>query len=201
MRQVNRIESWRPVVDWEDLYQVSDIGRVRSLDRVQVDAIGRTRRYQGKILAQGHDSRYGHLVVTLSRPGKRRTYTVHSLVIEAFDRPRRPGEECRHGPGGKTDNRWPENLCYGSYADNRADMLRDGTIPKGERKPGAKLTDTIVLECRQRYAEGELGMALAAEYEVGLPTMFKAITGETWKHLPGAVPEAKRRWAVSSAGS
>ncbi len=38
-------ERWRPVAGWSDLYEVSDLGRVRSLDRVVVRSDGKRRRY------------------------------------------------------------------------------------------------------------------------------------------------------------
>lgn len=82
-------EFWRPVPTYEGYYEVSDRGRVRSVDRDITDKRGRTRRYWGKVLA-GHDADMAdNRIVTLSRHGQTRDYWINSLMDEAFlaDRP------------------------------------------------------------------------------------------------------------------
>ena len=181
----NAIPLWLPVVDWEGWYEVAHRGWVRSVDRFVLTRNGQTRFYRGRMLSLVPAPRGGgHLVVGLQRPGKVIKPYVHTLVLEAFDRPRRPGEECRHGPGGPADNRWPEAICWGSKAENEADKVRDGTSNHGERSASAKLTEAIVIECRQRWAAGELQAALAWEFGVCQPTMSDAIRGVTWSHVP-----------------
>ena len=54
----------------------------------------------------------------------------------------------------------------------------------GSRHPQAKLTEAIVLECRERSAVGEAKRALAREFGVAQPVMRHAISGKTWKHVP-----------------
>ena len=73
------IEEWRPVVGYEGLYEVSNTGRVRSLDRY---VKGKGKSYflhKGRILSPGIKPE-GYLVVRLQR----RMFYVHRLVIEAF---------------------------------------------------------------------------------------------------------------------
>ena len=43
------IEEWRPVVGYEGLYEVSNTGRVRSVDRYVVDSLGHRKVYKSKI--------------------------------------------------------------------------------------------------------------------------------------------------------
>lgn len=209
---MQRIETWLPIVNWEGLYEVSDIGRVQSLPRVVYDRRGRALRLQGRLLKPWpNDS--GHLRVKLYRGGYGgpwQIYFVHHLVLEAFDRPCPPGMECRHGPGGPADNRWPENICWGTREDNQGpDRVRDGTSNRGERSGMAKLTEVIVSECRRRNAGGETAAALAAEFGISDGTMSRALRGETWTHvLPAGqrfqhaklteaiVRECRRRYAA-----
>lgn len=54
-------------------------------------------------------------------------------------------------------------------------------------KPGAKLTEAIVIECRRRYASGETQATLAAEFGVTHSTISHAIHGRRWAHLDGAI--------------
>ena len=71
------IEEWRPVVGYEGLYEVSNTGRVRSLDRFYY------RLHKGKVLSPAKD-RYGYLTVTLNYNGKSKTIKIHRLVAQAF---------------------------------------------------------------------------------------------------------------------
>lgn len=73
-------EIWEDIKGYEGLYQVSNLGRVRSLDRVVVYTNGRTQFYKGRILAQTKINS-GYFTVALGRNGR---YLVHRLVAEAF---------------------------------------------------------------------------------------------------------------------
>jgi hypothetical protein len=117
------LEQWRPVVGHPG-YEVSDLGRVRSLDRI-VEAKGATggpRRYKGQMLNPG-PSNFGHLSVVL---GRHKTRMVHTLVLEAFVGPRPKGMDGCHGPGGTQDNRL-ENLRWDTRSNNILDGVRAGT--------------------------------------------------------------------------
>lgn len=72
-------EIWRDIEGYEGLYQVSNLGRVKSLERI--DEMGRLRL--GRILSPVID-RYGYLRVNLYKEGKRKTFQVHRLVGQAF---------------------------------------------------------------------------------------------------------------------
>lgn len=64
-------EFWKDVENYEDLYEVSDAGRVRN-------------KVSGKILKPFSDGRKGYLKVDLYKDGIRKTYRIHRLVAEAF---------------------------------------------------------------------------------------------------------------------
>lgn len=118
-------EQWRTVVGYEGLYEVSNQGRVRSLDRVIHQANG-DRHVQGRVLRQT-PRKEGHLQVEVRTSGRetRRAAKVHQLVAEAFHGPRPPGMVCRHLNGDPTDNR-PENLRWGTHRENALDTTRHG---------------------------------------------------------------------------
>lgn len=176
-------ERWLPVVGWEDLYEVSDLGRVRSLPRV-VERRGKYEahvRISGRILKPSYDG--PRATVGLCRDGKSQTFSVHRLVTRAFLGPCPEGMEVCHGPAGRLDNSLT-NLSYGTHLKNCGeDMRRDGTIPAGIRNASAILTDEIVLECRARAAAGESRRALAIEFGVAEDTIADAVAGVKWRHL------------------
>jgi hypothetical protein len=166
-------ERWLPVVGFEGRYEVSDLGRVRSLPR---------KWAKGGLMKPCLNQ--GYLIVRLSRNARTRSFAIHCLVAEAFLGRRPEGMQVCHGPGGMTDNRLV-NLSYGTLSKNNgADRWRDGTMPAGIRSGRAKLTDEIVLECRVRAATGVSRSTLAREFGVGKTTITRLVQGHTWKHVP-----------------
>lgn len=103
------MERWLPVVGYEGLYEVSDLGRVRSYARSSVPRIRKLGAHKT-----------GHPQLTLHSGGIRVTRLVHQLVAEAFIGPRPEGQEVRHRNGRETDNRWT-NLEYATQSRNTQD--------------------------------------------------------------------------------
>jgi hypothetical protein len=113
---------WAAVPGWEGEYEVSDLGLVRSVDRVTTHG----RRIKGQILAQS-GRRGPYPVVGLYRGGKRvESRTVHSVVAEAFLGPCPPGLEVLHRDGNGMNNA-VGNLSYGTRGENMLDRVRHGT--------------------------------------------------------------------------
>jgi hypothetical protein len=134
-------ETWRPVIGYEGLYEVSDHGRVRRV------AIGKGSR-PGKILHYGMSK--GYRSVALYRERQRRFY-VHRLVAEAFIGSRPAGYECNHKNGDKLDNR-PANLEWLTQAENLQHAIRNGLVARkyfGEEHPQAKITAADAAEIRR----------------------------------------------------
>ena len=96
------VEHWRPVVDWENFYEVSQLGRVRRTAR------GASTR-PGTILCPmscgGHPGRRGYKQVTLCRPGFKKNIKLHRLVVEAFVGRLEPREQVDHINGNPSDCR------------------------------------------------------------------------------------------------
>lgn len=130
-------ETWRPVVGFEGLYEVSDHGRLRSLDRMATHKNGRRRLYRGRVLApKRHPG--GYVSAMLSRGGERQYFLVHAIVLGAFVGPRPDGHEGCHWNGDKADNRL-SNLRWATHLENEADKDRHGTrrrraCPRGHEK-------------------------------------------------------------------
>jgi hypothetical protein len=143
-------ETWLPVAGWEGLYEVSDLGRVRSLKRKG----GNNRWYGGKVLIPYPNK--GYPAVPLCRGGGRTMTQVHRLVLEAFRGPRPPGTMACHNNGDRGDPRL-SNLRWDTCRANMADQYIHGTRVLGEHHPQARLTDQEVAEIRARYADGLSG--------------------------------------------
>lgn len=163
-------ERWLPVVGYEGLYDISDLGRVRSLPR---------NTTRGGILRQWITTT-GYPAVTLCRDGVRENWAVHRLVGEAFIGPLPPGLETRHGGNGALDPSL-SNISYGTSKENNGpDKVRDGTINRGEDRWNAKLTAADVAEIRARWANGESGSTLGPEFGINRNYVSDLARGIRW---------------------
>lgn len=118
-------ETWRPVPGCPG-YEVSDHGRVRSVDRMIRYPDGRAPyRVAGRIKTLRVNDDYGHLAVNLSVSGVATRPLVHGLVLEAFVGPCPTGLEACHNNGDASDNRI-ENLRWDTPSENQRDRVRHG---------------------------------------------------------------------------
>lgn len=108
-------EKWLPILGYEDQYEVSDHGRVRSL-KGGLDA---PRIIAAKPGADGYPA------VHLWSNGIGKTRLIHRLVTTAFLGPRPDGLVNRHLDGDKTNNRL-SNLTYGTHRENNLDTVAHG---------------------------------------------------------------------------
>lgn len=177
-------EIWKPVVGYEDCYEISDQGRVLSLKRQHTTALG-LRTYGGGYLKPTlQKGRY--LAVNLSKDGKKRCYRVHRLMLMTFvGQPPKDYDAC-HNNGIPTDNRL-ENLRWDTRKNNLADRKKHGTDPTGERGSKAKLTWNQVINIKR--SEKSI-YRLAKDYGVGWTTISDIKKNRTWKSEK--VPQAKR---------
>jgi hypothetical protein len=167
-------EQWKPVVGFENRYEVSSQGRVRNAVR-------------GRVLKPAPTSR-GYLTVQLydgSRPKKPRSYCVHDLVMAAFVGPKPQGYQVDHGDKGKQCNAL-DNLEYVTPAENIRRFVQTGKRKRyyGSDHANAKLTAEQVRQLRRLLAEGELHTSwLASEFGVSRSTVFDAARGRTYKNV------------------
>lgn len=106
---------WRNIRGYEGLYQVSNLGRVRSLDRVVMTTMN-CRHYKSVILTPTYNDS-GYLIVSLSKNGEITPHRVHRLVAEAFI-PNLEGKPCIDHINGVRDDNRVENLRWCTKLEN-----------------------------------------------------------------------------------
>lgn len=109
-------EKWKPVIGWPG-YDVSSIGRVRSVPRI----LGDGRPAGGVMLRQRRDGK-GYALVDLRSGSRKRTVRVHVLVAEAFIGPRPAGMQILHRKDDHSRND-VRSLRYGSGAENMQERV------------------------------------------------------------------------------
>lgn len=168
-------ERWIPVAG-SGSYEVSDRGRVRSVDRVVVDRNGVRYSRSGRILRPGR-AKSGYLTVALSG----RSVAVHVLVLTAFVGPRPGGCDGSHLNGNRDDNALV-NLIWEPRQANMRRAMEHGTVRSGERHSGHRLTTALVTEIR-RTTDGSRGSAREIASRMGLrfSTVLDVVQGRSWK--------------------
>jgi hypothetical protein len=199
---MNSSEIWRIIEAFPD-YQVSDFGRVQ---RIMPDRLGRC----GRVLKAVASGRYAK--VDLTRDGKSRTFSVHTLVAEAFcgNRPT-PNHQVAHNDGDKSNNR-ANNLRWATPLENNNDKRAHGTMslgdqhwtrrspervkrgadsffaqpgnePKGSANGRAKLSDEDVCAIRAVPHYWGINMRLAEQYGVTNALISRIRAGKSWQHI------------------
>jgi hypothetical protein len=164
-----QVEEWRPVPGYEGLYEVSSLGRIRSLYR------------GGRYLSTKGTDESGYAVVSLTRGGCRHTYTLHRLVCRAFrGEPNVLHREAAHLDGDKT-NCCASNLKWVSRAENEYHKRFHGTHQAG--RGSAKLSETDIPVIRERGRAGEGATAIARDYPVSHHGIQKILNGRNWRHV------------------
>lgn len=163
------VETWKPIPGWEGYYEASDLGRIRSVDRV-IEGRWGPRVALGKVLTAHPLKIGGYLQVKLCRDARMKGEMVHVLVLSAFVSPRPDGLEACHGNGNVTDNR-PANLRWDTRSANMLDKVRHGThnhAGKTECPRGHAYTPENTywqdsrrscIECRRARSRGEYANA------------------------------------------
>lgn len=177
-------ESWKPVPGYEGLYEVSDLGRVKSLSRKVRSGVG-SRTLRERILAQD-TANNGYLRVSLCRDGRKKEKMVHSLVLAAFRGPRPPGKVSCHDSGIKSDNRL-SRLRYDTQSGNLADREIHGTINWASKISGAQALEIFRAKGKMRLRE------LADLHNISITTVSDIWNRKTWVRITGTADAADQR--------
>ena len=176
-------EIWKAIPGFEGGYEVSNLGRVRSIDRV-IYADNRwgqsaPRTYPGKMLSPfTNKARGGYRYVNLRTAGGQKNCRVAVLVAAAFIGERPNGKQVAHRNGVATDDR-PENLCYKTPLENTADKRVHGTHTSGETHSRARLTAAQVAEIRAQRRKTPQAI-LAARFSVSVGHINNIQCGIRW---------------------
>lgn len=169
------MEVWKPIVGYEGYYEVSSLGRIRSLDREIHYVNGRVDHRKGQIKSV-RPRKDGYLQFNVSKDSKKAVLHVHHVACEAFHGPRPAGMDVSHNNGIRDDNR-EANLRYDTRKGNLHDTLEHGTRAAGERHGASKLTSDAVAEITSTNTPSKI---LAVKFGVHRNHIARIRRGERW---------------------
>ena len=171
------MEIWKPVPSLNNLYEASNLGKIRSAGV----------RYKGKILKEYIDSplniNYNFIEVHINN--KKWMKRVHRLVAEVFCENPENYPIVMHLDNDRRNNK-ASNLQWGTLKMNSQQMIREGrgNKSKGSKHYLSKLTEEQVVEIREKYIPRKYTLQkLAKEYNVSFGLIGHVIKNRNWKHV------------------
>jgi hypothetical protein len=170
-------ETWLPIPGYEGIYEASDQGRIRSLDRFVNHGLGNaSRKIKGKIL-KCSPANHGYPAVNLYKDGKASFLCVHRLIALTFMGSCPDGHEVAHNDGNRLNPK-ASNLRYATRAENMQDAIKHGTAAVGYRSKMAKLSPEQVSAIRNDTRTLKI---IAAEYGISRSSVSHVRNEKTYK--------------------
>lgn len=180
------MEIWKDIKDYEGAYQVSNFGRVKSLDRAVNSRYGGKRKVEGVLLKFIPDKdNYSKVNLKKNQKGKR--YFVHRLVAAAFIDNKENKPQVNHINGLKKDNNI-KNLEWVTLSENRRHAydtgLQSGINRRGEKNNFSKVTKNQVIEIRSTYKKGVVTYKeLSEKFNISSTGIGSIIKRRSWAWL------------------
>lgn len=177
------MEQWLPIVGYEGYYEVSDRGRVRSLDREVVYTDGRVYWYRGKILKCNVNKTNGALMVHLYKGCNRQAHTVHRLVLNAFCPTSNNSLEVNHKNGNRADNSL-NNLEWCTRQENMKHGFETGLINNTGTNHGNNVySDLQIKEAKVMLMNGYSLGQIETKTGVKKATLHQIKAKKQWNHI------------------
>lgn len=175
------IEKWKNVKGYEGKYQVSNMGRVRSVTRkLPHKRLGSWVR-KGVLLKQ--ETMKGYLYTDTNHQGLKKKHAIHRLVALAFIPNIEEKPFVNHKDADKKNNR-KENLEWVTAKENSKHAQGLDLFRRGQEHAGAKFSDDEVRKIRKDFAGGEISQKdMAKRYGVHRATIGRIIQRKLWRHI------------------
>jgi hypothetical protein len=176
-------EIWKEVDGYENYYQISNFGRVRSLDREARTKSGSLCIRSGKILKPRLD-RYGYFIIGLTDNRKQNKRLISRLVALAFIPNPENKPTVNHIDGNKLNNR-VDNLEWATYGEQQKHAYSKGLMDAiGEKNNLAKLTKKQAIEIYELAWSGKYTQKeIAKMYNVSQAAINNIKNKKSWKHI------------------
>lgn len=179
-------EEFKPIPDYEGLYSISSVGRVRSERRLKWNGQGYVQLHETipyHYLDKSHKKHPGYYSVSIWKNNHRERFLIHRLVMIVFNGGS-PNETVNHKDGIKIHN-FPSNLEWSSFLENNRHAFRNGLMNpvKGADNYWAKLTEKKVKEIRILLSQGVSQRKIANIYGISRGPIQRIAENNGWKHV------------------
>jgi len=158
------MEIWKDIKDYEGIYQVSNLGRIKSISRVKWNRF-QFINVEEKILKTSiHKT--GYINIQLSKNSVSKNFSLHRLIAECFiENPEK--KPCINHINGKKEDNSIDNLEWSTYSENNLHARKSGLnkISMRQRESAKKLCSKIVLNLETGIFYDTI-QAAAASYNV-----------------------------------
>lgn len=168
-------EIWKDVIGYSGLYQVSNMGRIKSL------------LFNKEKFLKPWKRKAGHFLVNLYINKKSKTFYLHKLIMEAFIGPCPDGLEVRHLDGNGTNNIL-SNLKYGTRTENVRDAIKHGTFKGPPKQLGSKnfratVNEKQVIKVKKLLNNNFSVAQISKILNIKNYIISSIKKGDTWKHI------------------
>lgn len=174
------IEIWKDIEDYERYYQVSNFGRIRSLTRVIVDSLNRSRTIYGRDITI-NELPNGYQSVTLSQDDCKETKLLHRLMAIAFIPNPNNLPVINHKNHIRNDNRL-ENFEWCTQSENILYSANNGRHC-GNIIGTSVLNEDNIIKIFSLYANGMSQIKIGKIFGVKDNTINGVLQRKTWKHI------------------
>jgi hypothetical protein len=175
-------EIWLPIIGYEGLYEVSNLGRVKSLPKTWMCCLN-CLRYKGETIMKQCNVSEGYSGVSLQCNSIKKLHLVHRIVAEAWVDNTLHKLQVNHKDGDKKNNR-ADNLEWVTHVENVSHACKSNLMLIGEMHPMAKLNNSDILDIRLSLKNGSMSKKeLAIKYNVGEANISVIARRVNWKHI------------------
>ena len=170
-------ENWKDIQGYEGLYQVSNLGMVKSLERSVYHPITKIQKIPQKILKP--DIKRGYASVALCLNGIKKSFVIHRIVAFHFVENYQSKPEVNHIDGNKLNNVFT-NLEWCTSSENQIHAVKNNLQKSGEEHANSKLNEKQAKEIKTSnlsYSQ------LAKIYGVNKSCIYSCKKGKTWKNI------------------
>jgi len=175
-------EIWIDVINFEENYQVSNMGRFRSKDAVINRTDGKSYVKKGRILKPTYYSN-GYNQLMLYKNKKRYTFISHRVVAKHFIPNIDNKKEVNHINNVKDDNR-VENLEWCTPSENiQKALIYNPNFGKNRGRENNRLTETDVIQIKKMINDNLKNSEIISKYKISASSFFNIKSNKTWSHL------------------
>lgn len=157
------MSTFHPIPNYEDCYEISPSGVIRSVDRIVIGADGTKYPFKGRVLSTHQNSQTGYIIVSLYKNNKKQNLYVHRILAEVFIPNPLSKEEVNHIDGIRSNNAL-SNLEWVSSKENSQHAIKTGLTVYTNR-----LTREEFIECLYAVIDGESFASLTQRVPYKVP--------------------------------